>query len=103
MKNKISFKTKQPTGQFRSFANPIHYIKLNKKIIGQIDPEKPFKIRLSVIKTDKITDDNPNCPWKWIILKKEFESLQETKDFLSNPETLNLLLEKYTFQHLNLE
>jgi hypothetical protein len=80
---KFTFKTIQPTGRYRSFDHPYYEIKLKKVCIGSIDPEKPFKIRLQVTKSDINEDGNLNCPWKWIQLKKESSSLQEAKDFLN--------------------
>jgi hypothetical protein len=46
-----------------------------------------------VHKDDINEDGNPNCPWKWISLKKESESLQEAKDWLN--ENIEEVLAKY--------
>lgn len=82
----FTFKTTKPTGKFKSFASEHHEIKWNKKVVGEITLD--FKIRLKVIKKDINEDNYPNCSWKWISFKKEFESLQAAKDFLK---------EKYAF------
>ena len=88
---KFTFKTEKPTGRYKSFESESHYIKLKRKTVGSIDSED-FKIRLSVIKEGlKITDNNPNCDWKWVTLKKENKSLQEAKDFLN---TNNILIQQ---------
>ena len=80
---KFTFKTEKATGQYRSFCNDSHYVKLNKIECGSIGAEKPHKIRLQVVKADIMEDGNPNCKWKWITLKQESETLQEAKDFLN--------------------
>ena len=38
---------------------------------------------LQVIKVDINEDGCPNCPWKWITLKKESTSIDEAKAFLN--------------------
>ena len=80
---KFTFKTDRPTGSFASFFPNYNHIKLDKKKVGSIDDKTPFKIKLMVIKDDIMEDNNPNCEWKWITLKKESQSLQEAKDFLN--------------------
>lgn len=79
---KFTFKTTKPTGRYRSFGHPYHEIKIKRIVVGAID-HKTWKIRLIVKKEDILEDKNPNCPWKWIVLKKESASLQEAKDFLN--------------------
>jgi hypothetical protein len=81
---KFTFKTDKPTGKYKSFDRPIHNVKLEGIEVGRINPDAPFKIRLRVTKSNINEDGNPNCPWKWIQLKKESESLQEAKDFLNS-------------------
>jgi hypothetical protein len=90
---KFTFKTDKPTGQYRSFYSNHHEIKLNKKVIGSIDPKLPHKIRLQVMKTDIMEDGNPNCKWKWIVLKQQSQTLQETKEFLNRH--CDEILQKY--------
>jgi len=80
---KFTFKTIKPTGRWKSFEHNINEIKIKGKVVGVIRDEKPYKIRLQVIKKDIMEDNNANCEWKWITLKKESESLQEAKDFLN--------------------
>ncbi len=90
---KFTFKTDKSTGRYSSFYPDQHYVKLKKKEVGHIGDKAPYKIRLQVIKADINEDDNPNCSWKLITLKKESESLQEAKDFLN--EHIDKILEKY--------
>lgn len=87
---KFTFRTEKSKGRYYSFYNATtHYIKLDKKVVGWINDEPPYKIRLSVIKQDILEDGHPNCPWKWITLKAQFSSLQEAKTFLNdNRETI---------------
>jgi hypothetical protein len=87
----FTFKTIKPTGRYKSFDSDIIEIKRNKKLVGNISPDKPFKIRLHVIKDGiNFKDNNPNCDWKWITLKKESNSIEEAKQFLKdNFEEIN--------------
>ena len=78
----FTFKTNKPTGRYKSFYKPTYEIKLKKKIVGAITSEVPHQIRLRIIKKDIMEDKNPNCSWKWITLKKEFNSVDEAKAFL---------------------
>jgi len=90
---KFTFKKTNPTGSYASFFDPHYDIKLKKHIVGMIDPKKPHKIRLMVIKDDINEDGNPNCSWKWIKLKKDFNSIDEVKIFLN--ENIELILKKF--------
>ena len=91
---KFTFKKdKAPTGLASIGHITTSYIKLNKRKVGYIKEVEPFKIRLMVIKKDIMEDGNPNCPWKWIALKKESKTLEEAKTFLN--EKIDLILEKY--------
>jgi hypothetical protein len=80
---KFTFKTTPATGRYRSFYPDTHEIKFKRKVCGLITDQTPHKIRLQVIKKDINEDKNPNCSWKWITLKYEGKTLQETKDFLN--------------------
>jgi hypothetical protein len=79
----FTFKTNNPTGRYRSFEKPYYDIKLNGNVVGSISPETPFKVRFMVMKNDVIKDDNPNCPWKWITLKAEHDSLEAAKTWVN--------------------
>jgi len=84
----FTFKTEKATGKYRSFYSDDVYIKFRKKVCGEIierktdDQKRIYKIRLQVIKDDKITDDNPNSIWKWITLTKEFDIVDDAKTWL---------------------
>ena len=90
---KFTFKTEKATGKYRSFEPDIHLIKYNKIEIGTIDDSAPYTIRLQVIKKDIQEDENPNCSWKWIKLKKQFNSLPEAKIWLN--ENKDAILSKF--------
>lgn len=79
---KFTFKTEKSTGAYRSFYDDIHYIKYEGKIVGSIDA-KTHQIRLMVYKNDIMEDKNPNCEWKNIFMKNEFDSIPQAKDFLN--------------------
>lgn len=80
---KFTFKTNEPTGRYRSFYRPTYYIKLKRKEVGYIGSDKPHIIRLQIIKKDIMEDGNPNCSWRWMKLKKTFDSIDEAKVFLN--------------------
>lgn len=91
---KFTFKTeKTGSGRYASFFPDLHHIKFNKVKVGTIGDAPPHRIRLTVKKKDINEDGNPNCEWKWIRLKGEFQSLQEAKDFLN--KYLNEINEQY--------
>ena len=95
---KVSFKTIKPTGQWKSFSSDQIQIKIDKKEVGAISPASPFTIRLMIIKTDIINDNNPNCTWMWIKLKKEFKSIDEAKLFFRT--YVDDLLKAYDFYYI---
>lgn len=92
-KIKFTFKTTRPTGSYAWLHKPYHDVLLNKNKVGAIEPDKPHQIRLMIMKADINEDGNPNCPWKWIGLKKESESLDGAKEFLN--ENIEVILTKY--------
>jgi hypothetical protein len=92
-KIKFTFKTTRPTGSYAWLHKPYIDVLLNKNKVGAIDPEKPYRLRLMVMKADIMEDGNPNCPWKWISLKHESESLDDAKNFLN--ENIDTVLTKY--------
>ena len=80
----FTFKTSLPKGHYRSFYNKTTYIKLNKFVVGQIDSNRSYRIVLNVKKNEKYTDDNENCEWTKIFLKRKFESMDDSKKFLND-------------------
>jgi len=92
-KIKFTFKTHREKGSYAWLHKPYHNVLLNKNQVGSIDDDKPHTIRLMVMKADIMEDGNPNCPWKWIGLKKESESLDKAKEFLN--ENIDVILTKY--------
>jgi len=90
MATKFTFKTTKPEGKYRAFSTAYHEIKLNKVVVGNITEReiqgnwKPiFKVGFKVIKADLNEDKNPNCPWKWITIKNNFEDLSAAKEFVT--------------------
>jgi pentose-5-phosphate-3-epimerase len=94
----FTFKTNKPTGRYKAFYNISIDIKYEKAIVGSIDHDAPYKIRLMVEKTDTITDNNPNCSWKWITLKYEFESIDASKEWLQTNK--DSILRSFTLHKL---
>jgi len=78
----FTIKTTRPTGKYKSFYSNLHEVKLKGKVVGSIEDNSTFTIRLMVMKKDIMEDKNPNCEWKWIALKNEFASLNDAKLFL---------------------
>jgi hypothetical protein len=95
-KIKFTFKTIKETGSYAWLHKPHHNILLNKNWVGSINPEKPYLIRLMVMKKDMNEDSNTNCKWRWITLKNESETLDEAKAFLN--ENIDAILTKYTIR-----
>ena len=81
---KFTFKTEKAKGSYRSFFPDTHQIKLNKIMVGNILNDPPHHIRLMVFKDDINEDGNPNCSWRWVELRKDFESVKDAKIFLNN-------------------
>ncbi len=98
--SKFTFKTIKPVGKWKSFSNDEHVILQDKLRIGLIGHEFPFTIKIMVMKTETITDNNPNCVWKWIALKKESKTLDEAKEFINLH--YKILNERYTLHKLEL-
>ncbi len=97
-KMKFTFKTIKPTGKWRGFDKESYHILLNKKQVGLFYNQGEYwSITFMVMKTETITDDNPNCPWKWIQLKAKPKTLDEAKEFV-NSVFVELSL-KYKFHH----
>lgn len=67
------------SGRYASFFNDWVDIKLKRGVIGSVSDKKPYKIRLMI--KQKPTKVDP-APFKWITLKREFESLNECKLWL---------------------
>jgi hypothetical protein len=94
----FTFKTEHPKGRYRSFDFDRHAIKLNKKEVGLIE-DRTFTIRLAILKDNLNEDKNPNCPWKWVSLKKESKSLDEAKKFLK--DNYLIIINKYKLYYLD--
>jgi hypothetical protein len=78
----FTFKTEKASGRYAFLNTDHHYIKLKRKEVGQIGDEPPHVIRFMVKKKDINEDNNPNCEWKWIKLKRESKSVEDAKQFL---------------------
>ena len=96
---KFTFKTEHPTGRYKSFYNDTIHIKYNKIECGVIGESKPHHIMLKIIKKDIMEDGNPNRIWRWMTFKKDFESIQDAKNWINQYKKqilnkYNLYLEK---------
>jgi len=78
-------------------------IKVNKKVVGCIDapnyntPDNLYRLRFQVIKKDINEDGNPNCTWRWMFLKKKFETSDEAKEYTK------LFLKKFVVDNKQVE
>ena len=59
------------------------------------DTTHSWKVRFSVVKKDIGEDGNLNCDWKWIKLKKEFETEPEAREAVK--KALPKIIETYEF------
>lgn len=80
---KFTFKHDKPTGSYKSFFTSNIDIKQNGNEVGYMTTERPITVKLKVVKKDITEDGNPNCVWKWMRIKKEFESVDEAKEWLN--------------------
>lgn len=88
-KEKFTFKKHPRETGLAAVGNPHPNtdIKHNKRLVGVIDApnwsstDDQWRIRLMKKKTEP--DDNPNSDWKWIRLKKTFDSEPEAREFLN--------------------
>ena len=93
----FTFKTEPSTGRYRSFYPDQHYIKWQKKEVGRIDDILPYKIHLAV--KIEVTLEEP-AGFKWICLKKEFQSVKEAKEFLNaNFDVIIRQFDLYQFEN----
>jgi hypothetical protein len=105
-KIKLSFKKDpNPTG-LSSVGNPHPNtnIKINKKVVGTIygptwrSEKHTWKICLSIEKNYIMEDGNPNCTWKNVVLKVDFETEKDARIWLK--ENIDRLNNKYKFHFL---
>lgn len=80
---KFTFKTKKATGRYRSFYSDQHEIKLQGHKIGSIEDTPPHKIHIAVEKTEEELKIQPQCSWKWIVFKKDHDSVEAAKTWLN--------------------
>ena len=81
---KFTFKRNKQNGRFSSFYDVEIDIKYKTKIVGNVTDKSPYQIRL-MIRKEKTTDDP--APFKWIALKKSFESLEDCLNWLRDNTT----------------
>lgn len=101
---KFTFKTVKPTGKWGAFSKNQYLIKLDGKEVGQIYESyvdgtgTVFQPSFTVIKTDTLTDNNPNCSWMWIKLALKRPTLLEVQEILNSEDFFKSVLEKYTLR-----
>lgn len=100
-KTNISFKKHPRNTGLDAVGNPhsLVDIKVNKKICGQIRPPswirgKFWNIALMVMKREP--DDNPNCDWRWIFVKKSFDTEESARLFIK--ENIKSIMKTYTLR-----
>lgn len=91
----FKFKTKKEKDKWAWLQAPTHKVFYGKHWVGTIADEKPHYIKLMVIKTELLTDNNPNCNWLWITLSKKSDNLKDAQEFLN--QVFFKLLDKYSF------
>jgi len=93
---KFTFKKQEITGRYSSFYKRTTDIKLLRKVCGSLDEneDRKWRIRFMVMKTEEITDNNPNCPWKWITLSIRFDTEDGAREWLNIKA--DYICERYT-------
>lgn len=88
---KVTFKkSARPSGLASVGWKPQWAIKLNKQTFGCIwspnykQNDTGYSVGIMVMKTETVTDNNPNCPWKWIIFTQQHETEQLAKDWIQS-------------------
>jgi hypothetical protein len=87
---KVTFKKdKRPTGLASVGWKPTWDLKLNKRRFGciwspdhRMEDRNGYSLGIMAMKTETVTDSNPNCPWKWIHFKARWKTEQEAKDWI---------------------
>lgn len=96
---KFTFKKDMPTGRSKLLCPVIHLIKLGGKEVGKFGETAPISIRFMVEKDDVKNSRNPNCPWKWVKLNKEFSSPEEARQWLrGNSEEIQKALKLHKLE-----
>lgn len=81
-------------GSWRAFDKDTHNIKLNGKVIGQINPDAPHRVSFMVIKDEfRFNDGNPSCKWMWVFTRQDHNTLEDAKDWATDYITRFLLSE----------
>ncbi len=95
---KFTFKKQKATGRYRSFQIENTDIKQNGKVVGMIEGDSLFRIRLAVLKDEIGEDGNPNCKWKWVTLKDKSESEEQARLWLN--EFRDVIREKFNLYEM---
>jgi len=82
-KMKFAFKKMKKEGRFRSFQKDVTDIKINKKVVGHITENDDFLYSVSFSVKKQPTKSDP-ATFKWVVLKKKFESEKEARDYIQN-------------------
>lgn len=105
MKTKVTFKNFPKETGLAAIGNHNRSIecKIKRKTFGHINApnwttEKVWTISIMVMKTELITDNNPNCNWKWVTFKTKFLIPDQAKIWLQ--EKIEEIVEIY---HLRFE
>lgn len=98
---KIKKFTLKKEPRYNPFDNERYMIKRGKEeVVGFIAPvsprtSKPLKIRLSIRKKEEDVTKTDPCDFKWIQLKKKFDTYEEAKALVSGEEFFSIINEKY--------
>jgi hypothetical protein len=101
---RVTFKREPKETGLSAVANPRPSvnIKIDGDVVGIIEApnwlskDYVWTVRFMVIKTKP--DNNPNCDWKWIKLKKTFEKEEDAREFVL--KNITAVASKYTFKCL---
>lgn len=92
----VTFKKTPKTGRYRSFEKDHTEIKFHGKVIGAIRETDGGAYSVSIMSTDK--PSNENCPWRWVTFSKKFGGEQAARDWFKTNALL--IRERYPFHKL---
>lgn len=98
---KFTFKKNVFTGKYSAFFPTWTDIKYDKKVVGTItcdESKDEFTIKFAVYKENDTPKDN--CAFKWIKMKKKFDSELEARTFVNREDVRDMLHSKYSLYSL---
>ena len=89
------------------YPHPSVDIKINGQVVGYIQApnwtskENVWKLKFAVIKANILEDKNPNCTWKWITLKWNYDD--EAGARAGVEKVMPIIMNRYKLHHFEKE